>query len=121
MIHSGIPSTTWCGSRACSSWWSPPARIWSHRAGVDDRLSCAAQPPAMRITLVIHVLVSALALASAPAAAQPVEQGRKSFESRCARCHGADGNGGEMGPSITRRLPPLDRAALEKLIRDGVP
>jgi alcohol dehydrogenase (cytochrome c) len=75
----------------------------------------------MRITPVIHVVVSALALASAPAAAQPVEQGRKSFESRCARCHGADGNGGEMGPSITRRLAPLDRAALEKLIRDGVP
>ena len=53
--------------------------------------------------------------------AQRVDQGRKSFESRCARCHGADGNGGEMGPSITRRLPPLDQAALEKVIRDGVP
>jgi alcohol dehydrogenase (cytochrome c) len=69
----------------------------------------------------VYVLAIA-ALALAPlVAAQRVDQGRKSFESRCARCHGADGNGGEMGPSITRRLPPLDQTTLEKLIRDGVP
>jgi alcohol dehydrogenase (cytochrome c) len=54
-------------------------------------------------------------------AAQRIDQGKTSFESRCARCHAGDGNGGEMGPAITRRLPPLDQAQLEKLIRDGIP
>ncbi len=36
--------------------------------------------------------------------ASGVDAGRKVFESRCARCHGADGNGGEMGPPIVLRL-----------------
>jgi alcohol dehydrogenase (cytochrome c) len=70
----------------------------------------------MRITLLLCIL----ALVPAPASPQSTD-GKKSYESRCARCHGADGNGGEMGPSITRRLPPLDNAQLDKLIRDGIP
>ena len=47
--------------------------------------------------------------------------GRQAFESRCARCHGADGNGGEMGPAIAVRLTPLDDGQLAKLIREGMP
>jgi alcohol dehydrogenase (cytochrome c) len=58
----------------------------------------------------------------APAAhAQEADAGRKSFEARCARCHGADGAGGEMGPAIALRLPALEDDALRKLIREGVP
>jgi alcohol dehydrogenase (cytochrome c) len=53
--------------------------------------------------------------------AQNADPGRQSFESRCARCHGADGNGGEMGPQIAMRLPGLEAPQLAKLIRDGVP
>ena len=53
--------------------------------------------------------------------AQANDPGRQVFESRCARCHGADGNGGEMGPPIVTRLPPLDDEQLAKVIRDGVP
>jgi alcohol dehydrogenase (cytochrome c) len=52
---------------------------------------------------------------------QDVEPGRKAFESRCARCHGADGNGGEMGPPIALRLPTLDDQQLATVIRDGLP
>ena len=52
---------------------------------------------------------------------QNVEPGRKAFESRCARCHGADGNGGEMGPAITLRLTTRDDQQLASLIRDGLP
>jgi alcohol dehydrogenase (cytochrome c) len=47
--------------------------------------------------------------------------GRAAFESRCARCHGADANGGEMGPPIARRLGDFDEAQLTALIRDGRP
>ena len=53
--------------------------------------------------------------------AQTVDPGRRVFESRCARCHGADGNGGERGPSITARLTMQDDQQLTGLIRDGLP
>ena len=53
--------------------------------------------------------------------AQNAEPGRTSFETRCARCHGGDGNGGEMGPPIALRLSAHDNAQLAKVIRDGVP
>ena len=52
---------------------------------------------------------------------QTVEPGRKEFESRCARCHGGDGNGGEMGPSIAMRLPTFDDKQLAHLILGGIP
>ena len=53
--------------------------------------------------------------------AQNVDPGRKAFESRCARCHGADGNGGEMGPPIVLRLATRDDEQLIKLIHEGLP
>ena len=54
-------------------------------------------------------------------ARQDVEAGRKVFESRCARCHGADGNGGEMGPPIVLRLSTRDDAGLAELVHQGIP
>src|SRR5216110_819546 len=47
--------------------------------------------------------------------------GRKVFESRCARCHGADGNGGEMGPPIVTRLSARDDEQLGAFIHTGSP
>ena len=47
--------------------------------------------------------------------------GRKTFESRCSVCHGADGNGGEMGPAIAARLRNLDDAQLKTTILEGIP
>ena len=52
---------------------------------------------------------------------QDVDAGRKVFESRCARCHGGDGNGGEMGPPITFRLTARDDQQLVALIHEGLP
>jgi mono/diheme cytochrome c family protein len=54
-------------------------------------------------------------------AGQTLDPGRAAFEGRCARCHGADGNGGEMGPPIAQRITPLDDEQLAKTIRDGLP
>jgi alcohol dehydrogenase (cytochrome c) len=59
-------------------------------------------------------------LAAARVGAQPAE-GRRVFTTRCAVCHGADGFGGDTGPSIVHRLPLLDDKALATLIRDGRP
>lgn len=47
--------------------------------------------------------------------------GRANFEARCSGCHGADGNGGELGPSIIRRIANRDDAQLAAVIRDGLP
>ena len=60
-------------------------------------------------------------IAAAALAAQDASPGRKVFETRCASCHGADGNGGEMGPGIVTRLPNLDDKQLVSVIHNGVP
>ena len=52
-------------------------------------------------------------------AAQDTAPGRLVFESRCARCHGGDGSGGEMGPSIRGRLASRSDEQLAKLIHEG--
>ena len=70
--------------------------------------------------LCVSVVLIALSTASA-LRAQTVDPGRGAFESRCARCHGADGNGGERGPSIIVRLTTHDDQQLAGLIRDGLP
>src|SRR5687768_1309869 len=65
--------------------------------------------------------VAAVLGAAAVVTSQTPVPGRKSFESRCARCHGADGAGGEMGPSILERLTARDDQQLRLLIRAGIP
>ena len=52
---------------------------------------------------------------------QDVAAGRRVFESRCARCHGADANGGELGPPITFRLMSRNDEQLTSLIHEGMP
>ncbi len=59
--------------------------------------------------------------ASAEARGQDIGPGRTAYESRCGRCHGADGNGGDMGPAILPRLAALDDGQLRAVIRDGRP
>jgi alcohol dehydrogenase (cytochrome c) len=49
------------------------------------------------------------------------DPGRVVFETRCARCHGADANGGDMGPAIRGRLASHDDAHLAELIHKGRP
>src|ERR1035437_9268085 len=49
------------------------------------------------------------------------DRGRVVFESRCAKCHGSDGNGGELGPRILYRLNTRDDAQLATLVLEGLP
>jgi alcohol dehydrogenase (cytochrome c) len=51
----------------------------------------------------------------------PAAEGRRIFETRCSVCHGADGNGGEMGPAIARRIQSLPDAQLKTTILEGLP
>ncbi len=54
---------------------------------------------------------------------QSVDQGAQQFQANCAGCHGADGKGGDKGPSIAT-LPgivALSEVELIKIVRDGTP
>jgi len=50
-----------------------------------------------------------------------INAGRVTFEKSCGKCHGGDGNGGEMGPAILYRLPARNDSELAVLIRAGLP
>jgi alcohol dehydrogenase (cytochrome c) len=68
------------------------------------------------------LLAAACVLASAAAAAgQAADGGRATFVTRCAGCHGSDGNGGELGPAISMRVPTRSDQDLTTLLREGVP
>jgi alcohol dehydrogenase (cytochrome c) len=67
------------------------------------------------------VPVAVLLLIASAAAAQAVDPGRQIFETRCAKCHGGNGAGGEMGPPIVTRLTIRTDAQLAAFIREGVP
>jgi alcohol dehydrogenase (cytochrome c) len=54
------------------------------------------------------------------AAAQPDAAGAKSFETRCAVCHGGDGNGSERAPSILAFVASHQDAEIAALVRAGV-
>jgi alcohol dehydrogenase (cytochrome c) len=75
------------------------------------------------VTFVKPIVVAILGwlVMAAGLLAQTVDPGRKAFETRCARCHGADGNGGDRGPAIAVRLTARDDQQLTGLIRDGLP
>jgi alcohol dehydrogenase (cytochrome c) len=53
-------------------------------------------------------------------AAQGPDPGRQVFVSRCAGCHGTDGNGGELGPNIASRIPSRTDQDLSTVIRQGL-
>ena len=59
------------------------------------------------------------ALSLGLAAGQDADPGRLAFQSRCARCHGGEGAGGEMGPDIRGRLAANSEAQLARLFQEG--
>jgi alcohol dehydrogenase (cytochrome c) len=70
----------------------------------------------------IGVLIAMCVGAAIPTLlAQTPNPGRAQFERLCARCHGADGRGGEMGPGVLSRLALRTDAELSALVRDGLP
>jgi len=63
----------------------------------------------------------ALLSASGVEAQTPPMPGAATFVSRCAGCHGTTGNGGELGPAITARVPARTDQELTTLLHDGLP
>src|SRR2546421_803074 len=77
--------------------------------------------PGARHGMRISIFVLGALLAGGSLLAQDIDPGRRLFENRCATCHGADGNGGPMGPPITSRLAAREAQQLAALIREGLP
>ncbi|HWK53079.1 MAG TPA: PQQ-binding-like beta-propeller repeat protein, partial [Hyphomicrobiales bacterium] len=72
-----------------------------------------------------HALGVALGIGLAallpPAWAQEPATGSVLFDGACAHCHGANGLGGQIGPSIVARVLQDDDAALGEFLRTGSP
>jgi alcohol dehydrogenase (cytochrome c) len=66
------------------------------------------------------LLLSSLILIST-GSAQSQSAGRRTYENRCAGCHGGDGNGGELAPGIVSRIPSRNQQELAAVIRNGLP
>ncbi len=49
------------------------------------------------------------------------QTGREVFAVSCAPCHGTDGNGGELGPGISARVPMRSDDELRTVFRQGFP
>jgi alcohol dehydrogenase (cytochrome c) len=63
----------------------------------------------------------ALAQARAQAPAQAADPGRRQYDNNCAVCHGGDGAGGELGPSILLRVVNRNDQELAELVKAGIP
>ncbi len=76
-----------------------------------------------RVSLIaMRFLVGFLCLFLASSAdAQTSDPGRLVYASRCAGCHGTNGSGGELGPSIVSRVPARTDEELTAVIRQGLP
>src|SRR5262245_55815225 len=68
----------------------------------------------------VLVLWIGATLAGMSLVAQGADSGRQVFVSRCAGCHGTDGNGGELGPNIATRIPTRTDQDLSTVIRQGL-
>jgi alcohol dehydrogenase (cytochrome c) len=73
-----------------------------------------------KTSFTIGVSWAFIALLASSTEAQTAEAGRQVFASRCANCHGTEGAGGELGPSIVARVPLRNDQELEAVIRDGL-
>jgi alcohol dehydrogenase (cytochrome c) len=68
----------------------------------------------------LAVLSLCVLTAGSIASAQAPDSGQQMFVSRCAGCHGTDGNGGELGPNIATRVPSRTDEELTTVLRQGL-
>jgi alcohol dehydrogenase (cytochrome c) len=65
--------------------------------------------------------ITVVSVGATSAVAQTPDAGGKVFATRCAACHGTQGNGGELGPAIAARIPLRSDDDLTLLLREGLP
>ena len=75
----------------------------------------------MRQSAPFSAILVFLTFISVNAAAQEMAEGLEIFNTICAHCHGANGSGGTLGPSILERVGNEDDQALVAFLRAGNP
>jgi alcohol dehydrogenase (cytochrome c) len=58
---------------------------------------------------------------TATVSAQDKSAGQRSFETRCAICHGGDGHGTDRGPAIYNKTAARDNQSIAAVVRGGLP
>ncbi len=69
----------------------------------------------------LWILLAGVAVAGHTALGQASNAGKQFFDTRCARCHGPDGGGGELGPSIVRGIATRTNQDLSAFLTTGSP
>ena len=75
----------------------------------------------MHLIMKIVAFAAVLASLATDCIAQDAKAGQNEYEGRCSKCHGADANGGELGPPILRRLVTRTNEEITTVIREGIP
>jgi alcohol dehydrogenase (cytochrome c) len=66
-------------------------------------------------------ILTLVALLTVSLFGQTPDAGQRTFESQCARCHGPQGGGGELGPAITGTVAARSDQELSTIITSGRP
>src|ERR1035441_4101471 len=73
------------------------------------------------LLLCLLFAVRAFPQPATPSQASTADPGQRQYDNNCSVCHGGDGAGGEMAPSIVFRLTSRTDAELAELIKTGIP
>ena len=74
----------------------------------------------MNKSVKLYSLIAAVLLVSR-VAAQEAASGVELFNNNCSNCHGANGQGGQLAPSLLKKVADSDDAALTAFLRTGNP
>ena len=73
------------------------------------------------LLLCLLFAVRAFPQPATPSQASTADPGQRQYDNNCSVCHGGDGAGGELAPSIVFRLASRTDAELAELIKTGIP
>src|ERR1039458_44689 len=71
------------------------------------------------LLLCLLFAVPAFPQPATPSQASTADPGQRQYDNNCSVCHGGDGAGGELAPSIVFRLASRTDAELAELIKTG--
>src|ERR1019366_2578334 len=73
------------------------------------------------LLLCLLFAVRAFPQPATPSQASTADPGQRQYDNNCAVCHGGDGAGGELGPSILLRVVNRNDQELAELVKAGIP
>lgn len=88
------------------------------RDGVSGSIMPSSDAPDQEIWALVSFVKSLSTVPEFLSDVGDAEQGREIFQARCTRCHRVDGEGGRLGPDLTRIARVRTRDALIRAIRE---